>query len=328
MAVKLTTLCSSYLRKNPWLADSTKDTAKRAFRYLAKAVGNLTIERLEFQHFERFKIYLLNAGGAKTSANMYLRAIGRTFNWAISSKLLKENPTVDVKQFKVTRKAIRIYEDWEFERMLRFAPNDRWRGLLLCARTAGLRRGAVLNLTKNNIRNGFIYVEPKRNTKDTWEWEPKDKEIRKVPLVDALAEILRRLDCYYLFLSPRRYKAMLERKNTGLLTEGLRRCPDLNFRRSFVAIQRRAFGRQIGDFHSLRKTYTTLMCEQLPEHFVMRLTGHNSLKTMTYYLASRESYYDIARKTASEGIKNGTQTPQIAPAKSAEGRVPTGRYWT
>lgn len=243
-------------------------------------------------------------------------------------KLLETNPVVGIKQFRVTRKAIRIYEDWEFKRMYRYAPNDRWRAILLCAKTTGLRRGAILNLTKDNIRNGFIYVEPKRDSKTTWPWDPKDFEVRKVPCINALAEILSGLDCYYPLLTPQRYKSILRLKEAGILTGWARKCPDQNFRRSFVAIQRKAFGRQIGDFHSFRKTYTTLMCEQLPQHFVMRLTGHNSLKTMTYYLASRESYFNTAREIASEGIKNGTLGLQPEPKKALNCSVPTGRYWT
>jgi len=300
----LKTLYNAYLSEHFWLADSTKDTTGRAFRYLAEAIGNITIERLEYRHFEQYKNFLLRTGRAKTTTNIYLRALAPVLSWAVNLKLLKENPIAGIKQLKITRKPIRIYEDWQFERMLRFAPDNRWRAILLCAKTAGLRRGAVLNLTRDNIRNGFIFVEPKRNTARTWEWEPKDREIRKIPLVPQLEEILQGLDCYYVMLSQRRYEANLRLKNAGILSGWIRRCPDQNFRRSFVAIQRKAFGRQVGDFHSLRKTYITLMCEELPEHFVAKLTGHTNSKTMTYYLASRESYFDIARQVASKGIKN------------------------
>ncbi len=171
-------------------------------------------------------------------------------------------------------------------------------------------------MTLNNIRSGYIFVEPKRNTKQTWEWEPKDREIRKVPITDDVHHIITRLNRFYPFLPDRTYERMVRLTGLGLVTGYQRRCPDWNFRRDFVAIQRRAFGRQIGDFHSLRKTYTTRMCEELPEHFVMRLTGHNSLKTMTYYLASRESYYENARQKAQEGIKIGPPGGQEAPAKN------------
>ncbi len=112
-------------------------------------------------------------------------------------------------------------------------------------------------------------------------------------------------------LSRKGYETNLRLKEAGLLDGWLRRCPEFNFRRDFVAIQRRAFGRRICNFRNIRKIYITTMVEQLPEHFVMRLYGHNSLKTMTYYLGSRESYYKIAAETASKGIKMGTLGPQF-----------------
>lgn len=304
--IKLTSVGQNYLDENFWLAEATKDTTRRAVQYMAACCGNLMVTDLQYQHFERYKGWLLKTGRAKTTANIYLRAIRPVLNWARRLKLIEADPMAEIKEFKVTPNPIRIYEDWEFERMLRFAPNIRWRGILICARSTGLRRGEILNLTYGNIRGGFVWVEPKRDTADTWAWQPKDREIRKLPLVDQLSEVLVLLqDSFYPFISSPRLRTLRRLKEAKLLKDRHRRCPEENFRRDFVAIQRRAFGRQIGDFHSLRKTCITEMCEVLPEHFVMKLSGHSSTKTLTYYQSARESYYEIARKTASEAIKKG-----------------------
>lgn len=327
--LKVKTLSENYLRDNFWLAQSTQDTNKRAVRYLCEAVGNQLLTHLQYKHFERYKGWLVRTSRAKNTANMYLRSVHSMLNWAILQRFLTENPMAGLKQFKVTRKPVRIYEDWQIERMVRYALNPRWRALIICARATGLRRGELLNLNKDNIRQGYIYVEPKRNTKKTWEWEAKDKELRRVPLPQALQKMIDRLECYYLFLTAKRYRDLLSLKNTfGTLSEDVRRCPEQNFRRTFVAIQRRAFGRQIGDFHSLRKTYTTCMCEVLPDHFVMKLTGHNSLKTLTYYQGSRESYYEIAREAALGGTKNGMSGLQSMAQREACCDIPNGRYGT
>jgi len=327
--VKLRTLCQNYLAENFWLAESTKETTERAFRYLIECIGNRNIDRVRYEHCSAYKGWLLKTGRCRTTANIYLRSLSPVFNWAILLKLLEANPVAKIKQFRVTKKPIRIYDDWQFERMFRFAPDDRWRAILLCAITTGLRRGAILNLTLNNIRGGFVFVEPKRDSKTTWLWEPKDKEVRKVPLIEPLAELIKSLGSHpYPMLRAARYGSIMKLKAVGLLTDRIRRCPEQNFRRTFVNIQRRAFGRQVGDFHSLRKTYTTLMCERLPEHFVMRLTGHNSLKTMTYYLASRESYYETAKEVASQTIKNGVPGLQRDAKEGVHYGTPTGRYWT
>lgn len=163
----------------------------------------------------------------------------------------------------------------------------------------------------------------------TWEWEPKDKEIRKVPLISQLKEMLDLLNgCMYPMVSQKRYANMIHLNNLGMLTERQRKCPISNFRRIFLKIQIKAFGRQIGDFHRLRKTYTTMMCEELPNHFVMRLTGHSNLKTMTYYLASRESHFEQARQIASGRIKKDLSGPERSPKKVALATTFTGRYRT
>lgn len=327
--MKLLTLCQLYLEENFWLADSTQETTRRAFRYFADIVGNRQISRLCREDGERYKAWLIKTGRSQTTANIYLRSLSPVFNWAVDiKKLINENPVARIRQFRTPRKPIKVYEDWEVDRMIRYAPDLRWRTILVMARTTGMRRGEILNLTLNNIRSGFVHVEPKNNTNDTWPWMPKDKECRRIPLVPIVAEMIRELGSQlYPMLSKRNYENLLRLHRVGLLKGRQRKCPDGNFNRTFRTIQRQAFGRTIGDFHSLRKTFTTRMCEELPDHFVMRLTGHNSLKTMTYYLGVRQSYYQKALEVASNAIKTGLQAC-ISPIKKRYNTDnPKQRHW-
>ncbi len=302
------TLCQLFIDENRWnYESSTIGTFQLAFRHFIDAVGNKRIDRIESEDGERFKTYLMETERSKTSANMWLRAIRRVFSWAVDPKnILPDNPLRRIRQFRITRNPVRFYEDWQIERMLRFAPDLRWKGIILCGWTTGLRRGAILNLTLDNIRDGFVHVEAKRKSERTWSWEPKTKEIRQVPIVDQLKEIIELLGCYYPFLTNCRYEYMLYLQKNGLLNARQRKCPEENFRRTFVGIQRRAFGRQIGDFHQLRKTFTTNMVEQLPDHVVMNLTGHKDRKTLTYYTGVRRSFYDQVRQIVQNRIKNGS----------------------
>ncbi len=323
--IKLSTVFQQYLLEQWWLSDSTKETTQRAFKYLIRVIGDLLIDRVTYRHGEQYKGWLLQYGSSKNTVNMYLRAMKPVFGWAVKIKMLGENPLAQCKQIKVTQRPIRLYEEWEFDQLLRFAPNQKWRAILLAARTTGLRRGELLNLTKENVRGGFVFVEPKRNTERTWEWEPKDKEIRKVPVIKLIELALLDMSCFYPLLSERRYENLLRLKKAGLLTGRIRKCPNENFRRDFVNIQRKAFGRQIGDFHSLRKTFITDMANELPEHFVMRLSGHSNPKTMmTYYIATRGQQFEQARKIALDAIKAGYYTNAI----SRKNENDSGRYWT
>jgi integrase len=301
--IKLNTLCTQYLTEQWWLSDSTKQITERAFRYLTMTVGDLLLDHVTYQHGEQLKGWLLKYGSSKNTINMYLRALKPVFTWAIRNKMLTANPFQECKQLKVTQKPIRIYSDYELYQFLRFAPNDRWRAILLTARTTGLRRGELLNLTNENIRDGYIFVEPKTNTDRTWEWEPKDREIRSVPLIDGVKKLIDRLGCVYPFLSKRRYENLLKLKESGFLTGRMRGCPYENFRRDFVTIQRKAFGRQIGNFHSFRKTYITEMVSKLPDYFVARLSGHSNVKTLTtYYTAVKDEQYERARQIVTESM--------------------------
>ena len=302
------TLCQLFIEENRWnYEQSTIDTFILAFRHFVEAVGNKRIDKILPIDGEKFKSYLMESGRSKNSANMWIRSISRIFRWSVEDKeILCDNPLRRTRQFRITRNPVAFYEDWQVERMLRFTPDLRWKGIILCAWTTGLRRGAVLNLTMDNIRNGYVHVEAKRKTERTWPWEPKTKEIRRVPIVEQLMGIIDLLGGHYPFLRYRRVAYLLYQQRSGLLAARQRKCPEENFRRTFVGIQKRAFGRQIGDFHRLRKTFTTNMIEQLPDHVVMALTGHKCRKTLTYYTGVRESFMDQARKIASDRLKKGS----------------------
>jgi len=313
--ITATSLCQHFLQENFYLADGTKDTIRRAFEYFTRTVGNRTIDRIEADDGEQYKAWHLRTARSKTTANIHLRSVKWVLNWAVEpKKLLAANPLARTKQFRVTRNPVRVYDVGQVQRMVRFAPSDRWRAIVLTGYMTGMRRSEILNLTLDNIRGGYIYVEPKRSTANTWEWDPKDKEIRRIPVTAELVAMLTDLPGYYVTLETKRVARMLDLNSRGMLKQRHRKCPEENFRRTFVTIQRRAFGRQIGTFHQLRKTFTTMMCEELPDFLVMELTGHSSLKTMTYYLASRESHHDTVRQIASRGIKNGpSEEPKAQP---------------
>ena len=319
--IKATTLKQLFLEENFWLAENTKDTIARAVKYFVDACGNREIDRIEPADGERYKGWHLKTHRSKTTANVHLRSFRRLLNWAVETRgLIESNPLAATRQFKVTRNPVVAYEAWQVERMIREARSLRWKAILMAAWTTGLRRGALLNLTIDNIREGFVFVEPKRKTARTWPWEPKDKEIRQVPCVGVLQTMLDALGagCYYPLLSPRRHKVLLDRSERGIMAERHRKCPEENFRRTFVQIQCRAFGKQIGDFHRLRKTFTTERIDEgLPAHFVMKLTGHSSLKTMTYYLASRESYFTMARKAVEKRVSRDAKDGHEAPKREA-----------
>lgn len=304
--IKATTLLQQFIEINRWnYEEATIEVFELAFRNFVEAVGNREITRITSQDGERFKGYVVQTDRQKSSANIWLRAIKRVFRWAVETNLLNKNPIADIKQFRITQNPVKFFTDSQVKSMIQFAPDLRRKAIILCAWTTGLRRGAILNMTLNNVRNGFVHVEAKRKSKTTWPWEPKTREVRQVPLVAQLHDMIEQLsDCHYPFLSQERYEYLLRMQEAGTMTARQRKCPEENLLRTLIRIQKRAFGRQIGDFHQFRKTYTTNMAESLPEHVVMKLTGHRCRNTLTHYTAVRRSFYQEALKIASERAKN------------------------
>ncbi|HUU94048.1 MAG TPA: phage integrase SAM-like domain-containing protein [Phycisphaerae bacterium] len=318
-------LCAEYCRVQQYeLTHSTRQTARRACVLFDKWAGSPEVAGLSRQAGDGYKNWLVSTGRGKNTANMYLRAIQALCNWAVETDRLAVNPLAGCRQFRVTRKAVTIYEDWQFERMLHCLPRPtkadpdrdlRWLGLLWGARTTGFRRGCLLNLTGPNVRGGMVWVEPKGKTAETWPWEPKDREIRKVPLAPQFAEVLAYFrGRTYPLVAPSMAERLLRWQRDGRPLDDWapwRKLPELNFRRVFVGIQRRAFGRQIGDWHQFRRTYTTALAEVLPDKAIMELTGHSRRETLDPYTAVRSSHWRAAYECVAGVLKKGPGRIQL-----------------
>jgi integrase len=288
---------------------TTIDNFELAFDHFVEAVGNKLIDRVAAGDGQRFKSWCLEPGReySRNSVNMWLRSIRRVFNWAVHEKgLLESNPLESVRQLRITRQPVIFYEDGQIGPMLRHARDLRWRAIVLAAWTTGLRAGELFNVTRDEICDGQIHVRPKGRTANTWRWECKTKDIRSVPLVAELAEMIERLDCHYVFLRVARHRHLLDLDKRGLLTDRQRKRPEDNYFRTLMTIQRKAFGEKKGTFHQFRKTNITNLTTRLPLQDVMQLSGHKDERTiLTHYCGVRTSLMDEARRIMSEHVKNG-----------------------
>ncbi len=242
----------------------------------------------------------------RNTANMYLRSLRAMLNYATAEEVgwVRRNPFRGVKPFAVTPRPVTTYEDWQFLAMLQHLPKPtaadplrdiRWLAILWGGRTTGFRKGAILNLTWSNIRNGMVWAEPKEATSDTWPWEPKTRRNYRVPLAPQFAEALEPFkDRLYPLVAPRMYAWMLAHQQAGQLPWRYRKCPEWSFGRTFQRIQKRTFGQQIGDFHQLRRTYIDSLAPYLPDKALMELSNHTRRATLDPYTAVRGSHFQIA----------------------------------
>lgn len=311
--MKLQTLCANYLESFYFdLSESTRETIERAFRYFAKAVGNVSVKDLKPKHIQKFKGWLINEQRLKkSSASVTYRAVAPVLKWAVREGEILQDPLRGLSDFKFTKKPPNIYEDWQVEKLLAIA-NPIQKAAIRLARFYGLRRSEVLNLIYHNIRDDYIYVEPKEMTCETWEWHPKVYEVRSIPIYDTeTINTLRRLPGLYPILPETTYRRMLRKQKKGWLKQRERNCPLWNFNRDFNRLQRRAFGKVlINDFHDLRATFCTAGLEAgVPLHVMKELMGHSNIQTtMTYYTVVRQSAKEDARQTLANAYKNGDVT--------------------
>jgi len=292
---KLTVLAGEYLQNYRRTSWSTRQLTKRSFKLLVKAVGDIELEYFTVEHAEIFQNWLLDRF-ARTTANIYIKTIRPAFRWAMRHHWI-EKDVFAIPLSKPSKRKMRIYEPSEFKAMLDAATNNMWRARLLLAKTCGLRRSEVLNLTTSDIDygRGLIHIQSKKETRTTWAWEPKGKECRVLPLLESVSNVLIEVqseipnDQPYPMLSDIRYWHIQKKRRQGSLSERIKICPDENFAIPFQKILRRARVAH-GTFHDLRKTYLTEMAESgLPLHWLQKLAGHSdSQTTMTYYVTVRQ----------------------------------------
>ncbi len=299
-------LCAQYLAVREYeLDEATKAGALLACRTYDRMPGLPALLATDKAAGNRFKNWLVATGRSMTTANIYLRSIHPVLRFGVDVGLWSTHPWSGVKQFIIPEKPVTIYEDEQFERMLFFLPKPttddperdlRWLAILWGARTTGFRRGELLNLTWANIRGGLCWVEPKKATDKTWPWQIKTRRIRKVPLAPQFREALEAFkDRHYPMVLP----SMARRLVAGELAGRWRKCPEFCFTRTFTAIQVRAFGHKVNDFHGFRRTFTTDMAEALPDRAVMELTGHTRRETLNRYTTCRPTHWQMALEIVS-----------------------------
>jgi integrase len=184
-----------------------------------------------------------------------------------------------------------------------------------------------LNLTTNDIDydKSRIIVQPKSNSANTWRWVVKDKERRELPMIEEVAKLLTEIQTNlpdgqpYLLLSPERYKSTIMLKKAEKLSDRVAKCPDNNFRRSWLNICKKA-GIENATFHELRATCITEWLEHgVMPHEVQRLAGHSSIDTtMNYYVGIRNDMIDKARRASQSALSKDFVTvlshqPENAP---------------
>lgn len=305
---KLTTIKIEYLEANKHkLAANTIRLTEHAWAELVEVIGDIPITKFTRAKAEEVQAHWCRRTSPVT-ARIYRKSVSPLFSWAIIKKYIKDNPFEDVRLPKCVKRQVRVYSNEEFRRLLNACRSREWVAILLLARTTGMRKTTIQNLTRTDIdfENKTISVREKKDTDFTWPWVSKGREERPLPLLLPVANVLtelmydRPLSQPYLLPKPSRYYHLLEMKKLGCMTDEMRLHPVSNFDRTFRKIKARA--NVVGRFHDLRATCLTDLAEDLTIAELKLISGHSDVETTMRYIGVERDVVNKARKQVNKSL--------------------------
>jgi integrase len=236
----------------------------------AKRLSEINFKCLE-TYKNRCKATPLKSGGPRSEASVnyematFSHILGKAVDWDLLERSPFEKKGRKLR-FKVDNARTRYLSGEELEALMKACDDLRGhaphlKAIIQTALLTGMRRGELLGLRWEDIRDGFIYLKGS---------DTKSARARQIPVKEELAEILREV-----------------RRVNGLKSEYVfcneegRRFQDV--RSSFAKVLRRAKIRDF-TFHDLRHTFASyLVMQGASIAAVSQLLGHASLKmTMRY----------------------------------------------
>ncbi len=212
-----------------------------------------------YQNHLRKKLTKSGTIRKEASINREMAILRHMLNKAVEWDMMEKSPFDRGKslQLKENNKRLRFLSHEEIEKLLPECPTY-LRRIVVCALSTGMRRGEILSLKWEQIRNGFIYLQ-----------RTKTNEGREIPINDTLEALFeeirqeRHLRSEYVFTYQDR--------------------PLHELKRAFGGALRRA-GIQDFRFHDLRHTFAShLVMNGASIKDVQELLGHKDTKMTNRY---------------------------------------------
>ena len=314
----------SLTRTGDQIRESTRRITEAAMNDFVRIIGNIDFQSVTLAHGELYRQVCLDRGNSNATVSKKLRAIKRLFKLAVNRKQLDESPLQHIATPKTPKKKINIYTDTQCRQILKAAQeyvakwdlerSVRWDLLIIVALATAMRRAELLNCTWGDVDFDAqtIEVNPKQNTKETWQWLVKDADHRTLPLTEEIVQMLvdhqaQQPEGYpYIFVPTVRYdyiQEVLRQKGKWTLTDSRLKVIN-NFRRQFNKILSKACVKT-GTFHDFRRTAISMwLANGMSEHDVMVLAGHASFATThKFYLAVADDLVHRARAATAQGLR-------------------------
>ena len=240
-------------------------------------LANIRYMNLEtYRNHLRQKITKNKTIRADASVNREMSCLHHIFTKAIEWEMIEQSPFDKGKSLilKENNQRLRFLSEDEIKTLLENCPPYLHR-IVDCALNTGMRRGEILSLKWEQIRNGFIYLN-----------KTKTNDARQIPVNDSLEVMFKRI----------RKEQHLTSKHVFIYNDK----PIKEVKRSFAATLKRA---DIQDFrfHDLRHTFASqVLMRGGTLKDIQELLGH---KTMTMTL--RYAHLTQEHKRKAVNLLNG-----------------------
>jgi integrase len=166
-------------------------TAKRFFvgsicKYFGESTSLASIRYVDIETYKNhLKEKLTPHGTIRTDAsvNREMSCLRHIFRKAVEWEMIEQSPFGNGKSLmlKENNQRFRFLTEEEITNLIDACPGY-LRNIVECAINTGMRKGEILSLKWDQIRNGFIYLH-----------ETKPKDARQIPVNDDLEALFRRI---------------------------------------------------------------------------------------------------------------------------------------
>ena len=311
-----------------WIENgATREKTQSTYRSLLHQFGKHTkiacVEEVTESNVERFLASVKSRGRSLATCAAYLRTLAAFFRWTrsedtpITKKLVSRwTPYKDRKRARP-----HFFSLEEYESILRACDSisvrmrDQrgplwWKCFIAVLYHSGLRLNETAHLIWRDIdfEKGILRIRPHVKLKGVFEWSPKGKARRSVPVPAHVMSFLTKIQetqCEgvpYVFLSHTRYHELLKSRHLG---------PDILYGigKSFRRI-REVAGISEGTIHDLRRTCITNWAAHpaLKPKDVQILAGHEDLNTTLdiYAMVEEEDVVEKALKIIHDATDNAS----------------------
>lgn len=241
---------------------------------------------------------LTHKGTIRTDAtvNREISCLHHLLSKGAEWELLEQNPFKKGKSLlvKENNQRLRFLSHDELQKLLAISP-EHLQEIIICAVNSGMRRGELLSLKWEQIRNGFIYLQ-----------KTKTNEPRQIPINDTLVELFRKIKkqnpgSAYVFA----YRTSKKDKAGGnLKVVKFNSTPMNNIKHSFETAVKKA-GIEHCRMHDLRHTFAShLLMNGASLKDVQELLGHKTIE-----MTLRYGHLSQAHKKNAVNLLNGLTDP-------------------